>query len=573
MTSGGGIRLIRFEGGHDRTFERVGALNQLLLAFVVLVTTMLTVFSPRSNDAGLFFIGIVMVFLATGAAVVVPWNRIAAIWLALVPVTDIIAIALMRLGEPTSGVGLLWVFPAMWLASTYALAGAVGGAVVILVVFVLTVIAQPGMPSGYSLVLLPLVVFSVSGASYLTARRSAAQRALLDKQARVLGQSLERSRRQEQELAELIEAVDFGLIRIAQDGAVSIVNETPAELQRALIREAAADDLQVYSADGVTPLPPDEMPLERALRGEAFDGQVLWFGGAEGDTIALEISVRRLRDSSGADAGAVLASRDVTRELRALRARDELVASVSHELRTPLTSILGYLDLAIDDPQVPAGARRGLEIAERNAERLLGIIADILAASSDSTRSVDLTIRPEYADVADIVAAAVESLVPRAEEAGVGLDASGVEPATAYADPHRIRQILDNLIVNAIKYNRAGGTVTIGCTTDGDSTWILVRDTGIGMTDTEMGSLFERFYRAESVRTGTRKGTGLGLAISRQLARAHGGDITVRSTVQVGSTFMVRLPATRAASAPAPRVAVPRSVDDPEARGAVPEGE
>ncbi|WP_308491156.1 sensor histidine kinase [Microbacterium terrisoli] len=566
--------LIRFEGdGPDRTFARVAALNQLLLGFVVLITAMLTAFSPHSAGESLFFVGIAMVFVATGVALVVPWNRIGAMWLALVPLTDIVAITVMRIGEPASGVGLLWVFPAMWLASTYALVGAVGGTIMILAAFALTVWLQPGKVTGYSLVLLPLVVISVSGASYLTARRTAAQRALLNKQARVLAQSLERSRRQEQELAELIEAVGFGLIRIAQDGAVSIANETPAQLQRALIRRAAGDGLRVYADDGVTPLHPDEMPLERALRGEAFDGQVLWFGDVGADSIALEISVRRVRDATGADAGAVLASRDVTRELRAMRARDELVASVSHELRTPLTSILGYLDLAIDDPDVPATARRGLEIAERNAERLLGIIADILVASADSRRSVDLTIEPEDADVAEIVEAAVESLLPRAQEAGVALDTAGVEPASAYVDPQRVRQIMDNLIVNAIKYNRAGGTVTIGCTTDGDSTWILVRDTGIGMTETEMAGLFERFYRAESIRSGGRKGTGLGLAISRQLARAHGGDITVRSTAQVGSTFMVRLPATRAAAAPAPRVAIRRPGEESAVGRSEAEGE
>nr|WP_274635763.1 HAMP domain-containing sensor histidine kinase [Microbacterium bovistercoris] len=545
-------------GGRDRSFERAAALNQLLLGLVVLVITVMLVASPAASGMPLFFAGIVLVFIATGAAVIVSWNRINAWWLTAVPVADILAITLMRLADPRSGIGLLWVFPAIWLSSTFGLVGAVGGSATILAAFAVTVIGPTGLPSGYSALLLPLVIVIVSGTSYATARRSAAQRMLLGKQARVLATALDRSRRQEQEVAELIDAVDFGLIRIAQDGAVSIANEAPAPLQRTLVQGSRDGGPPVFGADGTTPLADEEMPLQRALRGQAFDTQVLWFGEPGPDSIALAISVRRLKDRDGGDAGAVLVSRDVTGELRALRARDELVASVSHELRTPLTSILGYLDLAIDDPDVPAGARRGLEIAERNAERLLGIIADILAASSDSGRSVDLTITPVDTDVADVVRAAAESLENRAAEVAVTLDTSGVEPAVAYADPLRVRQILDNLIVNAIKYNRPGGVVTLGCTTSEDSTWILVRDSGMGMTEAEMSGLFERFYRAQRIRSGARTGTGLGLAISRQLARAHGGDITVRSTPDVGSTFIIRLPATRASAAPAPRVAVPQ---------------
>jgi signal transduction histidine kinase len=538
----------------DRTRERAAILNQLLLSLVVLILAFLIVVAPAAGDLGLFFAGIVTVFGATALTVLVPWNRINAAWLLVVPVADIVAVTIMRLGGPTSGVGLLWIFPAMWLASSWGLAGAIGGAGGILVGFAITVLAQPTMPVGYSTLLLPLVVMTVSGASYLTARRSAAQRALLDKQAAVLSRALERARRQELEVEELLDAADFGLIRIAEDGAVTVVNEAPGHLQGPLMRGDGDGDLRVYGADGATPVPVELMPLARALRGESFDGEVLWFAAAGADSAALAVTVRRLDGPHGEDVGAVLVTRDVTSELRALQARDQLVASVSHELRTPLTSILGYLDLAIDDPDLPAPARRGLEIAERNAERLLGIVADILAASSASNRSTELTVSPIDVDVADIVHASVESLEPRAAERTVSLDESGVESAVAFVDPMRARQIIDNLIANAIAYNREGGTVTVGATSDGDSTWVLVRDSGIGMSEDEMSGLFVRFYRARGAKAGGRRGTGLGLAISRDLARAHGGDITVRSTPGVGSTFILRLPATRAASAPAPRV-------------------
>ncbi len=558
------MRLSGLRAVADRTVERTAALNQVLLGVVVLILSIAALNRQFDGNLSLFFGGVCVIFIATGLTIVFPWEAVPLGWLAVVPSVDILAITVMRLAEPSSAVGLLWIIPATWLATTFGLLGLILGSASIIVLFGLTIVLTGGRSIGYSLLLLPLVIVAVAGASYLSARRSFAQRILLDKQARLLAAALERARRQEQSVTEVLDAVDFGVIRIAPGGSVSFTNDTHARLQHALAGEGAADVTPAYRADGVTALPEQELPLQRALRGESFDGQVVWFGDPGPGRTALSVSVRRLRGTHGEDAGAVLVSRDVTTELNALRARDDLVASVSHELRTPLTSILGYLDLAIDDDTVPDRARTQLQIAERNAERLLGIVADILAASSAARSSVELAINPRQIDVADVVRASVESLQPRAAERAVALDLSGVESAPAYADPMRVRQIVDNLITNGIKYNRDGGAVMVGSTSDGDSTWILVRDTGAGMTEDETAGLFERFYRARSSRTAGVHGTGLGLSISRDIARAHGGDISVRSTPGVGSTFMVRLPSTRAAASPAPRMPASEPPDDAE---------
>ncbi len=549
----------------DRTRERTAALNQLLLGGVVMVLTVAVAADVVPVVRSTYFAGVVAVFVLAGATLVIPWNRISPLWLAVVPVADIAAIAVLRISSPASGIGLLWIFPAMWLPASLGVLGflsALGG---IGAAFAVVFAIAPSQAAAGSAVLLPLMIASVAGTSFATSRRFVAQRTLLDKQSRLLGSALERARRQEQSVTEVLDAVDFGVIRIAPDGTVAVTNEAHARLQHVLQQEADAVASPAFRIDGVTPVPAGEMPLVRALRGESFDGQVVWFGDpASAHRTALSVTVRRMRDQHGRDAGGVLVSRDVTAELTALRARDDLVASVSHELRTPLTSILGYLDLVIDDAAVPEPARRKLEVAERNAERLLGIVADILAASSESRASVDLTVVPEQTDVADIVRASIESLLPRAAERAVTLDASGVEPSSAFADPQRVRQIVDNLVTNAIKYNKDGGVVTIGCTSDGDATWVLVRDTGHGMTEAEMAGLFERFYRVQSMRGTGAHGTGLGLSISRDIARAHGGDITVRSTPGVGSTFIVRLPSTRKAAAPAPRLPAPEPPPEPE---------
>ena len=522
----------------DRTRGRSATLNQLLLVSVVFVLGALVVLTPFPGDPVLFFTGVVVIFVATGATILIPWNRIPYGWVAAVPAIDILAITLMVLSEPASAFGLLWIFPASWLASGFGLLGLFAAIVAIAGITGL-LLAIGAQSIGYAPVLLPLVLIALAATSYLTARRSDAQRVLLAKQAQLLTAVLERTRRQEQEVTEVLDAVDFGVIRMSADGSTSVANEAHGRLQRAVRTEDVAE-VPAFRDDGVTPLPRDELPLERARRGEVFDGEVIWFGEGDADRQALSVTSRRLTDTAGGDAGAIVVSRDVTAELSALRGRDELVASVSHELRTPLTAILGFLDLAIEDPELPDGVRSNLDIAERNAERLLRIVGDILAASSSSSASVEVSLTPRALDAADVVRASVEALSPRAAEREVTIDTAGVAEAPAWADPLRLRQVVDNLLANAIAYNRAGGSVHLGTTTDGRATWILVRDTGRGMVETERARLFERYYRAGGTRA---SGTGLGLAISRDIVRAHGGEIAVRTAPGAGSTFIVKLPA------------------------------
>ncbi|WP_417562780.1 sensor histidine kinase [Microbacterium sp.] len=526
----------------DRTRGRVTVLNQLLLAGVVLVLTPLAAAGPFDGDLGLFAAGVLVIFAITAAVLVIPWDRIAKGWIALVPAADILAIALLRIAGPASGVSLLWIFPAVWLATSFGIWGMAAGAAATIVLFAVVIVIDPEHRVGYLTFLLPFVILVLTVTAYLTARRAAAQRSMLDKQAQLLAAALERARRQEQELAEVLDAVDFGVVRISADGSTAVVNDANARLQR-LPGQARGSAAPVYEDDGVTPLPADQRPLARALRGEAFDGQLVWFGDPAGERRALSVTARRLADTAGKDAGAVVVSRDVTSELSALHAREELVASVSHELRTPLTSILGYLDLVMDDLALPAGARHNVEIAERNAERLLAIIGDILAESRrPHSLSAPLSIVPVSVDAVQIAAAAVESLLPRAAERSIALRAESAGPVLVRADPARLRQVIDNLIANAITYNHDGGTVVVSAARTAHEATVAVVDTGIGVDAAETEKIFRPFYRATAVRRAGVYGTGLGLAICRQIVRAHGGDITVAAGEHGGTAFTVRLP-------------------------------
>ncbi|MFT4212840.1 MAG: PAS domain-containing sensor histidine kinase [Microbacterium sp.] len=516
---------------------------QLSLCAIVLVFAILVVPFPLSGDMSLFLIGAV-ILLALGCAVVLtPWHLISPWVLLSVPLADLVGITLLRQADPSAGFSLLFFVPAIWMSVFFGLIGYIISILVVPAIMLAATILTPGQTLTYYNLTFPLMIVLVATIALVLSRRLVAQQRLFERQTRTMARTLRRTQRQEELLAEVLDTVDFGVIRIAIDGSTTVANEAHARLQRA-VRTADAVGLEqgaVFAADGKTPIEREDIPFARAARGEVFDNQIVWFGSEGGRRRALSITARRTYAGDGSDTGAVIVSRDVTTELTALRARDSLVSSVSHELRTPLTSIIGYLELAVDDPRVPAQARNNLEVAERNASRLLEIVSDILTASSRSEMSADLTISQQHIDLADLVRAAGESWRPAAAERAIEVDVDAVVSAPAYADPLRMRQVIDNLISNAVKYNRDGGVVSLRTHSDGLTTTLTVTDTGIGLSEESLGRLFERFFRADDANRG---GTGLGLAISRDLVRAHGGDVTVTSRLGIGTTFSVRLPAT-----------------------------
>jgi len=524
--------------------ERSAILNQLLLAAVVLLSTILVVLLGQYTEMTGLVVALALIAVATVAALLVPWRRVPRSLSMLVPAVDIVAIALLREASPASGQGLLLAFPVMWIAWSFGRIATSVATLLTILLYWASIVLGDGAVLTASAMLLPVTLTALATITQVMSQRISAQRALLDKQSRFLERAVERAHRHEDTMSEVLDAVDFGVIRIAADGSLVVSNEAQSRLHQH--RERVA-----YAADGVTPLDPDQLPLVRVGRGETFEGELVWYGEPGSDRVALSVTARRLTGTRGGEAGTIVVSRDVTAEELALRAREDLVASVSHELRTPLTSIVGYLDLVLDDDGLPASATRSLEIAQRNAERLLELIGDILAASAAPRGDAGLRIAPRRCDLAEIVGAAIESAAPRAAERDIAFDGGGVEPAMVEADPLRIRQVVDNLLSNAIKYHRDGGRVDVGCTIDGGSAWIVVRDDGPGIGEQELPRLFDRFFRADAVRNTSIHGSGLGLAISRDIVRAHGGEITVRSTVGEGSTFLVRLPVEQAAEADA----------------------
>ncbi|WP_347753565.1 HAMP domain-containing sensor histidine kinase [Agrococcus sp. ProA11] len=522
----------------DRTRERATAVNQLLLAAACLAASGLIVVLDDVHDGQTLFFGVLVIFALTVAALIVPWNRLHPRWVGLVPIGDLVAIFFLQVGQPAAQLWVLWMVPATWLATIGGWKGLVVGAAGSSSLYWIVTLLHGGFTTAVQIVLGPLALSMAAVVAFVAARRAAAQRALLDEQAEYLDHAVERARRQEDAVSELLDAVDFGVVRIGADGAISIENDAHARLT------VGGVEGELFAADGETAIRASDVPLARARRGETFDNALHWQGMPDEGRRALESTARRLLDVEGVDVGAILVTRDVTAERMAESMRDELVASVSHELRTPLTSVLGHLDLALEDAEVAAQTRRSLEIAERNASRLLVIIGDVLAATADGPGRFD--VRPVEEDLARVVFASIESLEPKAESRGIRIDSSGVESALAVIDPNRIRQVVDNLVGNAVNYHSGDGLIEVGVTSDDRHAWLVVRDDGPGIAADALPRLFERRFRGAAAQTMRPQGNGLGLTISRDLVRAHGGEISVQSEPGSGATFVVRLPLRRA---------------------------
>ena len=227
--------------------------------------------------------------------------------------------------------------------------------------------------------------------------------------------------------------------------------------------------------------------------------------------------------------------------MRALQVKDEFVSSVSHELRTPLTGVLGYLELLRERDDLPSDVTAQLRVVERNARRLLHLVSDLLHVAQ--AREGGLELDRDRVDLVALVRHAVEAAMPAATTAGVTLTLGAPASLEAEVDGERIRQVVDNLLSNGIKYTEPGGSVTVDLRLVGRGVQIAVTDTGIGLTAAEQEQVFTRFFRAPEVHERQIPGTGLGLNIVQAIVEAHGGSVTVESEAGVGSTFVVTLPA------------------------------
>ena len=320
-----------------------------------------------------------------------------------------------------------------------------------------------------------------------------------------------------------------GRIRLANRAAEAFFGFDGAAVGRTLLEATRRHEIAAIA---------DRLDRETEVLGHEF-----LLEGA-GSARFLQVNALALRDTGGGRDGSLFVFHDVTR-LRQLEAmRQEFVANVSHELRTPLSLIKSaaetMLDSGVDDP---AMRRRFLEIIDRHANRLTRLIDDLLLLSTLDSGRVRLELQPIALRAA--VQEVVDDFQVRARARRVAIDNTVSGELLVRADPDRLRQVLANLVDNAIKYGRDDGRVALAGTAaaaDG-RVEVSIHDDGPGLPAEAQSRIFERFYRVDKARAREQGGTGLGLAIVKHVVQAHGGEVRVESRTGSGTTFFFTLPA------------------------------
>lgn len=368
----------------------------------------------------------------------------------------------------------------------------------------------------------------------------------LGRQAEELVEALEVKERESRWLESVLESIAEGIIVADGHGRAVRANRAAAEI-------LGVDRERILGR----PLP----EILESISGQLIRWQELCESGkparllitVEGKRVQVHGTV--VRSPRGDALGTVAVLRDVTGEVQAERAKRDFIASVSHELRTPLTAILGYAEVLysqtvgrLSDTQVHI-----LQIIHSNARRMITIANNLIALAEAERGRMEL----QYADtdLALILGEVVESFVPRmrARQLNWRLRIEADLPVIE-ADPDRIRQVVSNLVSNAVKYTFPGGEVEVGADllpvpeSDGPRFCrIWVRDTGIGIRPEEQGKIWQRFYRPEDPLRAQAGGLGVGLSVVKSVTEAHGGRVWVESEPGRGSTFTVLLPIRRPA--------------------------
>ncbi len=239
--------------------------------------------------------------------------------------------------------------------------------------------------------------------------------------------------------------------------------------------------------------------------------------------------------------GSIMVIFDVTKIRKLENARKDFVANVSHELKTPLTSIRGFTETLLrDSPENPETTRRFLEKIEKNASQLQNLVEDLLRLSEIESGRIEF--HPVKLSLQDIFQEIQREFSEPVEKKNLKLEIKLPQDLSVSAEPAAVKQIMINLIDNAIKYTPPGGQLILSASPQEEFAKITVSDTGMGIPKQDLPHIFERFYRVDKARSRDMGGTGLGLSIVKHLVQTHGGDVGVQSTEGKGSQFYFTLP-------------------------------
>ena len=570
--------------------------------FFVAVVVACAVFPDRLVANGIAIV--VATFVLTAAtvwALLFPrdgrWAHLAY----LIPLVDFVAIGILRIGVGRAeGSFIALVFlPLAWLAAEYGRRHAVmaGAGATVAVLLPLAFNWQLWQePFFVTRAFISIGVFAVSALLINLLARSIHKRAQAARRlAKELEHALEESLEQTAQLAKsetrlremermftgVWEAVSeqvvvgtdkSGLVDAWNPGATRLLGYSEREALGRLSVDQLHDpvELEYRSRElgypsGETVLNPGFSALVEQARHGTADVRDWTYIAFDGSRIPVSVSVTARVDEAGNIIGYLFVAGDETGAQEVSRLKDEFLGLVSHELRTPLSSVLGYLELLRDDAgdSLTPEQLNYLGVAERNAQRLLKIVSDLLFAAQVDADGFPIQLRP--LSLTEVVQASIESAQPVAAGAGVTIIAKLQPDVSINGDALRIGQACDNLINNAIKFSPNGGTVTVTLTSTHSRATVEILDTGIGIPTEDLDQLFSRFFRTSAAIRNAVPGIGLGLVISKAIVTAHHGDMGVESVEGRGAKFWFNLPLTRddiqgsPGMPPTGQISVPRS--------------
>jgi PAS domain S-box-containing protein len=345
----------------------------------------------------------------------------------------------------------------------------------------------------------------------------------------------------EQRLSAIVDNVVDGIITFDRHHSIMSANSAAARIFRCRPKELLNRQVGELLAKDDTDGPLDSWSAN--IGKEAF-GKIEELKGTRFDGVVFPMEMAVTRVETGDENFFVCIVRDISARREMDRMKSEFVSTVSHELRTPLTSIRGSLGLVVAGAvgDLPSQAAELIQIAERNAHRLIGLVNDILDMEKIESGQMDYKLTER--SVGEVVAQAVSDNQGYADEHQVTFRFfDEAEGATAIMDGERITQVMANLLSNAAKFSPAGGNVDICVMLQGSKVRVAVTDSGNGIPEAFREQVFEKFTQADSSDTRKVGGTGLGLSISRSIVQRHGGSIDFRNEVDAGATFFFDLPA------------------------------
>ena len=360
----------------------------------------------------------------------------------------------------------------------------------------------------------------------------------------------------------MIDALPAAIYATDADGYLTHFNPATAELS-GRVPEIGVDQWcaiwKLFRADG-TPLPHDECPMAVAIKeGRIIRGMQIIAERPTGERIWVTPYPTPLRDVAGKIVGGINMLVDITDAKRAEEelstaklaaeeanaAKSAFLAYMSHEIRTPMNAIFGFTQLLSESTQAPV-ERDWIASIKKSGQLLLSVINDVLDLSKIEAGKLDL--HPQPTNVVDILDDMIAMFAPQAAGKGITLVCDiDVNLELLLLDSQRVRQILMNLMSNAVKFTETGGVtvrleVADGTTAGLRDLALIVTDTGVGIPASQIGRIFEPFRQADSPDGKLRQGTGLGLTISRRLVEAMSGQIEVESALGEGTTFTMRIP-------------------------------